>query len=311
LIPIAVDGLPRSEAYPRSIEEVLGAAVKTQRRAGSFLLDEHLSHHPISPEAGAATLLQGELGMVAGIEGLPWEIQTGSYLRVGDIPFPLRLARVSPPSPEERQALLAGPAKAMLEALHDIPRTPLQFVGTVDCSQQDCHREILPDRTEAKAGESQEVHVLIRDLAAGEVLQAKDTRPFRLVSSLLPQGFVPSIQVVTGAMAIQDLVPGEILVEDHLSRRALTAEPVKLYVPGLYPDWLHPGGRAYFLRAHAEAPPTPMDVLDMDRAPLGSPIPVECRPIRGLDWPKVHRGKGHKHDHGESGHEAWICILKR
>lgn len=311
LVAVKAGSLPRPEARPRSIEEVLGAAVRTQQRAGVFLLDELLDHHPISPEAGASELWQGELGLVAEIEALPWEAQPGQFLKVSEIPFPVRLARVSPPSREKRQILLGAPEEAFLKALHDIPRYPLQYQETVDCAREACHREVLPVPPAIREGDSQEVHVVTRELETGHRLVAEDLVPQRIPSRLLPAEAVPSVKLVVGATTTQPLFPGEVLREELLTKQESPPEGVELFVPGLYPDWLHPGGRAYFLRAHAEGAPTAMDVLDMDRAPLGSPIPVLARPRLGLDWPRVHRGKKHTHDHGESGHEAWVMVLRR
>jgi hypothetical protein len=256
-------------------------------------------------------LLTGELGLVASIKGLPWKIKVGDYLQVVGFSFPLRLAAASPPSRDTRQVLLAAPEAKMLERLYDIPRFPLQFSRLTNCSKENCHRASPPFQAENTSQESREVHVLAGAVAAGAKLTAKDTLPFRVAANLLPRGFVASNKIVTGSTAIQDLVPGEILLAENITDSQKVEDPVRLYVPGLYPDWLHPGGRAYFLRAHAEANPTPLEVLDMDRAPLGSPIPVDCRPLRGLTWPRVHRGKKPTHEHGESGHENWVLILKR
>lgn len=311
LVPVADEGLPRTQAYPRSIEEVLGAAVRTQRRAGTLLLDEHLEHHPLAPEPGAASLLQGELGMMVPILDLPWEAEVGQFVEIAGFDFPLRLAAASPPSRDERQALLAAPYEVLHPALRDLPTLPIQYLRTAFCGEGGCHQEAPGFQPADPRGEPREVHVLARDVPAGKVLETEDLRPFRVAASLLPEAPVPSSRVVTGQVATQTLVPGEILLEEHLTTQTEPAEAVKLYVRGLYPDWVHPGGRFRILRPHIEFPPTPLDVLDMDRAPLGAPIPVECRPVYGYEWPKAPRKRTHTHKHGESGHEAWLPVVQR
>jgi flagella basal body P-ring formation protein FlgA len=284
LVHVPAGALPDHRRYPRAAEEVLGATMRLARRAGSLLQDGHIDRHPLAPEAGATTLEAGELGLLAPLVGLPPEAAAGSVLRVQDGPGPLRLAAVSPPGPEARDALLAASETTMLEWARRGPRFPVQFLALVEGP----------------------FWIASRELPAGHSLGPGDLVPHSVPPSLAPPGAILSQDAGIGRQLRTAVLEGEVVTGSMLAAPAPLAEASALYVPGLYPDWLHPGATALYMRAGSRGPPVEVEVLDMDRAALGAPVPLTVRPLPGEAWPGAVARTA-----GEGGQRRWVLLLAR
>lgn len=305
VVHVPSGSVPDHRRYPRGEDEVLGTTLRLARPAGTLLQDAHLDLHPMAPESGAATLEPGELGLLAPLRGLPPEVEAGAVLRVEGAPVLLRLAAVSPPGPGVRDALLAGPRTPVLDWARQGAAFPVEVVAVVDCLAEACPR---PAREPARTRPPGKGPFLVaaRDLTAGHTLEEADLSRFHMPPSLLPAGALAADEPWVGQQVRAEVVEGEVVTRALLAAPTGRAETTTLYVPGLHPDWLHPGATALYLRATPGADPVEVEVLDMDRAGLGAPVPLTVRPLPGEAWPQAGR-----RNPGEGGRRRWSLLLQR
>lgn len=306
LVEVAAGALPAHESRPRSVAEVLDASVRRPLPAGIVLQDGMLDHEILAPPAGAAALHPGERGLVAPVRGLGREVGAGACLRLAGLDIPLRLAAVSPPGPEIRSALLAGAADTILAlarpGLH-LPLEPTDLAAACPGA---------PPLPPPPAGTwTRKVVVAARPVARGQILGADDVDVAEVPVGLLPEGTLEDPGRARGQQTLHPLVAGQPLVDADLGPGGRTGDETTLYVPGLHPDWAHPGGIVEYLRADQEGPPTPLLVMDVERSLSDAPTPLKVRPLPGVAWPRVKKDPDKPHLHGESDELHWVLLLRR
>jgi flagella basal body P-ring formation protein FlgA len=306
LVEVSAGALPAHETRPRAVEEVLDAAVRRPLPAGLVIQDELLDLETLAPPAAAAALAPGERGLVAPVRGLGREVEVGTCLRFQGLALSLRLAAVSPPGPKVRSALLAGRAAALLEQVRPGVSFPLDPAGPAsDCAEPPATVPPPPGTWREK------VVVAARAIPRGRVLGADDVDTTEIPAGLLPHGALKNANAVKGQLTLHPLVAGQPLVVGDLGPSERTGDETTLYVPGLHPDWVHPGGVVEYLRAGQPNVPTPLLVVDIERSLSDAPTPLKVRPLPGVSWPRTSHDRTQPHQHGESDQLRWVLMLRR
>lgn len=306
LVKVPSGALPAHASRPRSIEEVLDASVRRPLPPGLVLQDGHLDLETLAPPAGAGSLRAGERGLVAPVKGLGRSIGAGACLRLHGLARPMRLAAVSPPGPGIRSALLADDARAVLDLVRPGLAFPLELSELVpDCPE-------TPPTVPPPPGTWREkIVIAARDVPRGRVLGADDVDAAEVPAGLLPHGTLRNPSAAKGRLALHPLVAGQPLILSDLGPSERTGDETTLYVPGLHPDWVHPGGVVEYLRAGQSGDPTPLLVVDVERSLSDAPTPLKVRPLPGVAWPRATHDRSKPHEHGESDQLRWVLLLRR